>query len=150
MSKKSFRGAKKPLPIIRYLLYLLIVTTTVTGVSLSRYATSSSGEYTARIAELDIEITPAYLGSNRADMPEYFYELGTTGQTRECLFTVTNNSEVAVRVRLAADSELPVVLDPDWVALDLGGSAVLTADVPQGIDLFSNDAAIHVEYEQID
>ena len=44
-------------PVIRYLVYLLIIVTVVAVVAFSRYATSLSGEDSARAAAFDYEIT---------------------------------------------------------------------------------------------
>jgi len=143
-------NAKPPLPIVRYLLYLLLVTTAVTGASFSRYATSSSANDTARVASLNIEVTPDWAGSNRTDMPEHFYSVGTAGAVNDCSFIVTNHSEAALRMRLVVEDEIAADYETAWVELDIGESSTLTADIPVGTSLFSNDAFIHVEYEQID
>jgi len=141
---------KKTYPLIRYLLYLLIVTMTVTGVSLSRYATSVTGTDQARVAKFDVTVTPS--GWTNGGTAAH-----AAGGSKACDLIVTNNSEVAVYARLVIDSGAANVtsISPAgtattsaWFALAIGGSQTVTVNITGSTT--GNNVQMHVEYEQID
>ena len=159
---KKLLAEKRPMPIIRYLIYLLILTVTVTGVSLSRYSTTSAfkGD-SARVADFDVEVTHDYwnFGQN-IDIDSVF----NLPSGREYVFTVTNHSEVAVRARLIIENcnLAPSSISPSdaggsptqsgWISLAVNSAPqeirvrfYAAAIVPGG-----NNVQMHVEYEQID
>lgn len=135
--------SRRSLPIVRYMLYLLIVTLTVSGVSLSRYATSSPGADQARVAKLDVVVT--HPGWNNYDVSSH-----ATGGTKGYELRVTNNSEVAVRARLVIDgSGGSVFASPSgWFDLPLGAWQDIAVTVTGTAG--GNVVQMHVEYEQID
>lgn len=143
------KSEKKPaIPIIRYMLYLLIVTITITGVSLSRYATSSSQKDAGRVAGFDVSVTHTGTWSENEfeDVSNHLLN-----GSKVYSFRVTNNSEVAVRARVVIDGNsgtAPIVspsgtfdIAPhssrDNVQITVVGSAV------------GNLVKMHIEYEQI-
>ena len=141
------REKKEKLPIIRYMLYVLVVTITVTGVSLSRYSTTSSTGDNARIAHFDISVTHApWSKGEYKDISAH-----ALNGSKTYVFTVTNNGEVPVRVRLDIDTydgQLPTVNPPGWFNLAISGSQNVGVTVIGELD--GNDIDLHVEYEQID
>ena len=87
---------KKPrriLPI--YLVYLLIVTFLLSGVSFSQYATTTSGEESARVAAFDVSQTGSFSALFQLQVMPGFRE------TYEIV--LTNKSEVTVDYTLSAE-----------------------------------------------
>ena len=173
MQTSPAKPQKRSMPLIRYLIYLLIVTMTVTGVSLSRYATSTTTNASpARIAKFDVVVTHTATWSNgEYDDTSYRLGAGTYGYT----FKVTNHSEIAVRARLVIDAydsaydSLPVInpaplASPypqnmsDWVVIAANGNFQNVSITLRGCGSASppsnwvgaNDLRMHFEYEQID
>ena len=147
---------KRKTPIIRYLLYALIVTMTVTGVSLSRYATSESASDTARVA--DFKVTVSHPGWNQNEFKdiEIFKNLNVANPNKSYQFTLENDSEVAVRAKFVLDysdntvsitSPAGITMN-NWFVVDKGETKVVTLNV-LGATL-GNNAKVHVEYEQLD
>ncbi|MCL2813890.1 MAG: hypothetical protein FWD23_04760 [Oscillospiraceae bacterium] len=144
---KIQRRERKPLfPVIGYLVYFLIVTTIVTGVSFSKYSVNSPAGDTARVAEFDVVITP--LGWSNDNISSH-----ASGKNKVYTLTAANNGEVAVRARLVIDSSTVsnscVVSPSGWFELAaLGGMQNVTVSItghPAG-----NEVKMRVEYEQID
>ena len=135
------------MPFIRCLIYLLIVTATVTGVSLSRYSTSSGGSDSARVAKFDVVIS--HVEWSEDENNDIFLVL-TPGGTRNYVFTVTNNSEVAVRARLIIiSSSYTATENPSgWTDISPNSSKNITVTVTGTFE--GNHVKVHIEYEQID
>ena len=143
---KHTAKAKTPLPFIRYLIYLLIMTSVVTGFSLSRYATSYSMTNAARVAKFEVVISHVQWSEDEnndialTSMPQ---------EPRDYVFTVQNNSEVAVRARLIIHSSgyIAAVNPTGWVDIAPSHSENITVTV---IGTFEgNTVNAHIEYEQI-
>ena len=160
---------KTSLPVIRYLAYLLIATMTVTGVSLSRYSTSSSGSDSARVANFDVVVTHDSWNYGLTDgiIDASFNQ----SSGRLYTFTITNNSEVSVRARLIIDSYDLLPALNSFSPQDLNNSTDRSGWVtiaPKGapkqitVRLFAvsntgnpivpngNNVEMHIEYEQVD
>jgi len=157
---------KKTAPLIRYLVYFLILTTALTSVSMSRYLSGGLGGDSARIAKLDVSVAPIYtptpmnglLGPNT----DYFAYNSSVG-SKTYTFTVTNNSEVAVRARTVAEHEYNpegtyTVTTSAWVDFapnngDGSKNIGVTVEKPPILNkasILMNDVKIYVEYAQID
>ena len=135
---------KKAVPLMKYMAYLLIITTVVTGVSLSRYLTGIRAlDDTARVAGFDIEVTTTWSdGDVSAHAP---------GGLKEYTFTVKNNSEVAVEAMLVVDSytgAAPAVSWGGWVPLMPGGTDTVAVSIYGAYT--GNNIEMHIEYKQID
>lgn len=100
----------KEAPVLRYMVYLLIVTSIITGVTFSRYATSFSVRDTARVAQFvyDVAITDPHT-TETVTVDPAIYATVKLADAENCLFdevatvreiTVTNESEVAVDTNL--------------------------------------------------
>ena len=155
---------KKPaISVTRYMVYLLIVTLTITGVSLSRYATSTTKSDSARVAVFDVDVTlngRKFTNGSNSTLKGVDYNV--SGQT--FTFTVTNNSEVAVKAHLVIDlanSDVVPTISPrtgstpnyesDWLIFaPNAGSQTITVTLTCWTGLSNNDARMYVEYEQID
>ena len=135
------------LPLTRYVLYVLLVTLTVTGVAFSRYTTTSSLDAVARMANFNVSVTHATWSHGvYADIASH-----VLNGNKAYVFTVTNNSEVVVRARLVIDSydgTAPTVSPSSWFTLAVGASQNVTMTVVGAVD--GNDVDLHVEYEQVD
>ena len=141
------------MPLIRYLVYFLILTTALTSVSLSRYLSGNSAQHSARVARLEVDVThTVWTDTTRTDDRDgAFYIVGTTNAQRSYLFTVTNNSEVTIRARVIIDhSDISMPAQPWSAAIPSGSALNITTPIPQGTALFGNDVEMHIEYEQID
>ena len=144
---------KKKLPVVRYMVYMLIITAAVTMVSLSRYSTSSSMGDTSKVAGFNVVITHDNWNVNgHPNKDVYSFGAGTTGGTKVYTFTVKNFSEVTVKARLVVDSaDQTVTYNPAWFNVPIGGAPqTVTATVPQGVGFSGNDVSMHIEYEQVD
>ena len=145
---------KRPMSLMRYLVYLLIVTTTVTGVSLSKYSASSSTDDSARVAKFNVAVAPIGWANNGV------VAHGITVSNTACILRVTNNGEVAVRARLvissapagAVSSINPAAIGRTdisaWFDLAIGGTQDITVNIVGDAD--GNAVAMYVEYEQVD
>ena len=137
---------REKLPLVRYVLYVLLVTFTVTGVSFSRYSTTSSLEDLARMANFNVSVTHApFSHGEYADISSH-----VLNGNKAYVFTVTNNSEVTVRARLVVDSydgEAPTVNPSTWFDLASNAAQNVTITVVGAVD--GNDVNLRVEYEQI-
>lgn len=163
---------KFEIPIVRYLVYLLVVTLAVSGVSLSRYSVSSGTIESARVAKFDVSVIP--------DEPDIWTVDEITGgfsnvsilradeTSRAYSFTITNNSEVAIRARInkvtgepldrsyysvADENDANIEVDSNgWFDFSPAGSGADTRDVT--ISLVSagdtTNLTIFFEYQQID
>jgi|GEM_PF-1386905 len=160
----SERPKKKPTPLMRYLVYLLVLVTVFTTVSMSRYLSGATGGDAARIAKLDVRVVSVaplndLLGANT----DYFsYTSAVTSKTYT--FSVTNYSDVAVQARAVAEHKYnpegtyTVTTSSAWVnfAPNNGtGSQNLTVTVEKPpllnrSSILMNDVKIYVEYVQID
>ena len=138
---------KHPMPLIRYLVYLLIVTTAITGVSLSRYATSSGVNDSARVAKFDVVISHVVWSE---DENNDISLVSAPGGTRNYVFTTQNNSEVAVRARLIiVSSDYIATENPTgWTDIAPHGSENITVTVTGTFE--GNHVKVYIEYEQID
>ena len=138
---------REKLPFVRYVLYVLLVTFTVTSVSFSRYSTTSSFDDLARMANFNVSVTHApWSQGEYADISSH-----ALNGDKLYTFTVTNNSEVPVRARLIVDShdgQAPVVNPATWFTLTAAASQNVAVTVVGAID--GNDVNLRVEYEQID
>jgi len=157
---------KRSIPIIRYLVYLLIVTTTITGISLSKYSTSISGEDSAKVAKFDVDVslvsTSPPLNNDLGPNTDYIaYDSGILSKTYT--FTVTNHSEVSVRARAVAEHKYNpegtyTVTTSSWVDFSPNNGngpkniSVIVERPPllNKSSILMNDVKIYVEYEQID
>ena len=137
---------KTSLPIIRYLVYLLIVTTTVTGVSLSRYATSMKVNDSARTAKFDVVISHAEWSE---DENNDIFLVSTPDETRKYVFTVTNNSEIDVRARLRiiSSDHIATVSPKKWTEISHNSSEKITVTVTGTFE--GNRVKAYIKYEQI-
>ena len=156
MQTSPVKPQKRSMPLIRYLIYLLIVTMTVTGVSLSRYATSTTTNASpARIAKFDVTVTPSGWIKNGTTAP------GKDLTHKDCVMTVENNSEVSVRARLVifSDSQNAVssitpsaspssVIHSAWFNLAIGGTQNVTVSIAGASS--GNEVQMYVEYNQVD
>ena len=136
------------IPYVRYMAYMLIVMLTVTSASLSRFKMSSSAGDSARVAEFNVSVTHA-AGWSAGE----FNDIVATGigGSKDYIFTVTNNSEVAVRARLVVESssgQAAAVNPSGWFDLQCNNSRNVTVNVVG--DAGGNNVKMHVEYEQID
>jgi len=139
---------KKPaLPLVRYMAYLLIVTTAITGVSLSRYSTSSSSDDSARVAKFEVVISHIEWSE---DENNDISLVSTPDGVRNYVFTVTNNSEVAVRARLIIiASDYTATANPTgWTDISPDNSENITVTVTGTFE--GNHVKVYIEYEQID
>lgn len=87
------------LPLSAYLIYLLVATLLFTGVSFSKFATTTSGEDSARVAVMAMDTTYS--------LGEYLY--GTPGETKNFTITLTNKEgtkicEVAQKYTMSVES----------------------------------------------
>ena len=152
---------KKTAPLIRYLVYFLILTTALTSVSMSRYLSGGLGGDSARVAKFNVVVThtDTWNVNGRSDREVYFFGRTSTGENRTgtlprvYTLNVENRSEVAVRARLVIDSAdntvtcIPLTQEAD---IPIGQTQAFTLTVSPGQTLFANDARMHFEYEQID
>lgn len=153
---------KFEIPIVRYLVYLLVVTLAVSGVSLSRYSVSSDTIQSGRVAKLAGSFTHDIWSDGDVDI-----SVLPLGYTRHYVFTIKNDSEVAMRVRLRdATKEPPItnitvvdagnasvnVDDNGWFDFSPAGSGADTRIVTMGLEstLDGNHLTIFFEYKQID
>ena len=158
MEKKE----KKPaLPLIRYLAYLLIVTTVMTGISLSRYSTSYSMYDSARVAKFNVEVIPVGWENNEV------LDIAPNGNKR-LHFEIVNKSEVAVRVRLVdtytgVPLNVTAVMNSSWITVAWDVANGWFTMTPGGtfdakrymmIDIVGTSVGktvnMRMEYEQID
>jgi len=144
---KKRKVVRSSLPIVRYMTYLLIVTVTLSGVSLSRYATSLASEDQARAARFDVTVSHA---SWSIDEYNDRFVVQTIDGSQEYTFTVTNNSEVAIQARLViVSSTSSVAPDPsDWQIIPANESRDITITIAGSFT--GNNVQLFIEYEQID
>ena len=151
MMKNLFRNdrcreEKEKIPIIRYMLYFLIITFIVTGVSLSRYSMASLEQDTSRVAKFNVSVTHTAWSNGDQDISAH-----KLNGNKVYTFTVTNNSEVAVRARLVIvnnSGPAPATNPPAWFDLAVGGTQNVTVTVNGALD--GNVINMRVEYRQID
>ena len=145
MPKDKNVKKKRNNPVVRYMIYCIIVAALFTGISFSRYSTETPAGDSARVAKLNVSIThSAWTGG------EYYDEtVNAAGASVSYTFTVTNNSEVPVRVRLVIDSsDIAVSADTvGWFDLDLGAAKNVTLTTTGKMD--GNNVKCRFEYEQI-
>lgn len=121
MKKNNTKPIGKPvrLPLSAYLAYLLVCTLLLTGVSFSRYLTTTGGTAAARVASgvVEVEYDP--------DSAHIFMERPWDDgiQTEEFVFTVSNQaSEVAIQY------DLEITLNkalPNGVTVELDGTTCI-------------------------
>jgi hypothetical protein len=133
------------LPIMRYMIYMLIITMTISSVSLSRYASSLARDDSAGVAKFDVSVTHDYWGS---DEYSHISLVQTIGETTDYIFTVTNDSDVAVRARLVILSATSAYTVDPTVEIPAYDSRDVSVTI-QGL-FTGNDVQMYVEYEQID
>lgn len=153
---------KFEIPIVRYLVYLLILTLAVSGVSLSRYSVSSGTIQSGRVAKLAGTFTHDSWSDGDIDI-----SVLPLGDTRDYIFTIINMSEVAMRVRVRdVTKELPITnitvvdagnadvnVDGDgWFDFSPAGLGADTRKVTIGLVSTEegNSLTIFFEYQQID
>ena len=166
MTKKKRDDSLSSSFITRLLVYLLIVTTTVTGVSMSRYATSSQGDNTVRVAVFDVVVSHELWSEDAYNDVRLVQEIDGAN---DYIFGVKNYSDVAVRARLVVvgaartiksstpaghigkyigGAEELVELITEWADISVGETVNFTVKI---MGLFhGNEVTAHVEYEQID
>ena len=83
---KYMKRKKMRLPLSAYLTYLLVATLMFTGVSFSRFATTASGEDSARVAVMAMDSTAVINGTL----------LAAPGESRTFTVTVTNKEGLQV------------------------------------------------------
>lgn len=157
---------KFQIPIVRYLVYLLVVTLAVSGVSLSRYSVSSGTIESARVAKL----AGTFTHDDTWTIDEYNdFSVLPVGQHKDYVFTIKNDSEVAMRVRIMDVSTSAVLQSNYYSVFDGSGQSGVTvtngwfdfspAGLPDDtrtvtISLDStttgNNLTIFFEYQQID
>lgn len=114
MKGSQRRENNKKIPIIRYMLYLLVATSVISCVTLSRYVSSVSRVETARVAEFgySVAITDPISGSAFDSLGLSIFATSKLSEAEDCMFdevavvreiTVTNESEVAVSAELSID-----------------------------------------------
>lgn len=137
------------LPILRYSIYLFLITITLSNISLSRYTSSAAQSASARVGYFDVTVTSSswYKGLENVFMAP------APDENAECKFTVTNNSEVPVRARLVIDSsasaaQSPVITPDGWFEVPRQESRDITVIVNGTFE--GKNMQMHVEYEQID
>lgn len=127
MDKANSAKKKTELPIVRYLVYLIILTSVVFAASLSKYATTSSTSDHVRVAKFDVDITPCFTW---VETPQgYYLDAIFLGDSKDYCFDVENKGEVVVKVRVInADTGDPLIsdyvlydADDNVVALDANG-----------------------------
>ena len=127
---------KNKKPVIRYLIYILLVTIIVVGVSFSRYATTLSGKDTARVASFEYEITGPATEELRIYIPIYATAKLSVDPDDDCMFdddgvsvirevNVTNKSEVAVRASISAIADMSAAKGIVWCIFDQSDTAAL-------------------------
>ena len=126
---------------------MLIVTSTVTGVSLSRYATGSKVNDSARTAKFDVVISHAEWSE---DENNDIFLVSTPDETRKYVFTVANNSEVDVRVRLkiVSSDHIATVTPKGWTDISHNSSEKITVTATGTFE--GNYVKVYIKYEQID
>lgn len=106
MGYKPKHLKKIRIPIYRYMIYLLIITTVVTGVTFSRYTTSTSGRNAARVAMFahNYSITDPHSGGV-IELNPSIYATSKLTYAEDCSF-----DEVAVvrTIEISNDSETSV------------------------------------------
>lgn len=93
----------RPLPPAVYIVYLLVLTVILTGVTFSGYISSASGSDGARVAKFEIVETGV--------QAMYLKTAIVPGETQTKALSITNKSEVAVTYRIIAenlDNNLPL------------------------------------------
>lgn len=116
MRESNQQIKKKKLPILRYMISLLLLTTIVTGVSLSRYSTSLSTSNAAPVAKFSINYKITDPNSeDTISLDPSIYATCKLSDADNCDFDdiavlrkieVTNDSEVAVRAALSIASKM--------------------------------------------
>lgn len=151
------KDEKSAIPIIRYLVYLLVVITAISGVSLARYtANSASNSDAARVAGFDVTVELlTSLNEDLGSLTDYFpNDFAATEKKYE--FTVTNDSEVAIRARVVMEYQHDSSVEKSaWVDIAPNGASQNVAGTvkkPQLINalFFLYDINVYVEYEQLD
>jgi len=131
-------------------MYFLIITTIVTGVSFSRYASGQSSYDTARVAKFNVVVAPNSWSDEDVTL------LKPADPTSKVYgYTITNNSEVAVRVRIVIDSASAgnttvTVFPAGWFDLAANGGFRNDVTVTVAGVFGGNRVEMSVEYEQID
>jgi len=160
MHSPSAAPRKRSMPLARYLLYILIITATISGVSLSRYATSETSSDTARVADFHVTVShhpdDEEWNQNEFKDIEIFKDLNVSNPSKSYKFLLENTSEAAVRAKFVldyADNTVSITAPAgitmnNWFTMGKGETKVVTVKV-LGAAL-GNNAQIHVEYEQID
>lgn len=164
IKKEEVEEDPDTIPMSRYLLYLLIITTLVSSFSFSKYKTVSPNDDGARVAKFDVEIS-----HNEWSIDEYNdFALLDKGEEREFTFDIKNNGEVAVKFRVLntaddtlLDRSLYNVYDSnyDLVTIDNNGWFVLgpvgesldkvTLEGALGVSGPLNEIEFYIEYEQL-
>ena len=159
----KYSKKKNNLPIIRYLIYLMVVTMTVSGVSLSRYVSSSAVSDEARVAQFKVAVTQV----DSANQPvtwsiDEFNDVSAhtiAAGSKQYIFNVKNNSEVKVEATFFLDSQTYAGATPPAAAtvshtspfiLQPGGSQNVTVTIYGGREGIGKIVKVHVEYKQVD
>ena len=147
------KAKKRSVPIVRYMVYLLVVTVIVTGVSLSRYTSNLASSDNARVAKLNVTVVPKsaapdnWANGNVTEVPNF-------GDARVYNFLVTNNSEVAIRARVYIVSTTnptgdQATVTSGWSNFAANGGAGYVSATVYGI-VGDTVVTMYVEYEQAD
>ncbi len=115
MIRKERKNKVPRLPLTVWLSYLLVCTLLLTGVTFSSYVTSATGGDSARVAKFSVVMTGAedivsIDGSNASENLSSAYH-----------FTVTNNSEVAVRYSVTVKTGAEDAPLPTGITLEIAG-----------------------------
>ena len=132
-NKNGERRAKKRLPLLAYLAYLMVATMVFTGVTFSGYISTTTGTDTATVAKFSIskEVTSDTL----IDLD---LSAATGNKTDSYTFTVTSNSEV--RAAYTVTVTLPKTL-PTGVAMEMtmSGGAIKDKTASDNVYTYSSE-----------
>lgn len=154
---------EEKLPAVRYLLYLIMLTTIVSSVSFSKFKTTEETINQAKVAKFNVEIS-----HNDWSIDEYNdFALLDLGEERKFEFDIKNNSEVAVKIRVMNAKNNNVLdtnlykfydksnnlLSPDnngWVIMEPSGQTIneLTIKGALKVEGLINEIEFYLEYEQ--
>lgn len=138
--KKTEKKKAVRLPLSAYLSYLLVATLLFTGVSFSKFATSSSGWDSARVAQFSVTTAVADGQKQELDL-----DLSTAAETKSdhYTFTVKNDSEVrvayTVTVTLPSETKLPTGVSMTMTMVDGEDSSVMAATESGGVYTYNSE-----------
>ena len=136
-------------PPFRYLLYAVMVTVVAMGAVYATYLTSEDVGNGMRVAHFDVGVTHSDTWSGG---PYDDVAINPVNGTKTYTFTVTNNSEVALRTQLHANSvtgNTPPSIAPAGT-FDLAPGTARDVQVTVTGDLAGNTVEAYATYVQID